>query len=107
MPDLVTRGPVLVEADDLAATYPGATVPAVASATFAVHGGERVSVLGPNGGGKSTLFRVLTGELPVGGGTLELAAPRVALVPQTERSRLDYPVSALDVALMGAIVLFA
>jgi len=103
VPDLVTRGPVLVEADDLAATYPGATVPAVASATFAVHGGERVSVLGPNGGGKSTLFRVLTGELALSSGALALPAGRVALVPQTERSRLDFPVSALDVALMGAV----
>jgi ABC-type Mn2+/Zn2+ transport system ATPase subunit len=30
---------------------------------------------------------------------------RCATVPQTERSRLDYPVSALDVALMGTIPL--
>jgi ABC-type Mn2+/Zn2+ transport system ATPase subunit len=28
---------------------------------------------------------------------------RSALVPQTERSRLDFPVSALDVAVMGAV----
>ena len=93
----------LLTADDVAATYPGSLVPAIASVTFSAYAGERIAVLGPNGGGKSTLFRVLTGELPVGGGTLDLAAPRVALVPQTERSRLDYPVSALDVALMGAV----
>jgi len=93
----------LLTADDVAATYPGSLVPAIASVTFSACAGERIAVLGPNGGGKSTLFRVLTGELPVGGGTLDLAAPRVALVPQTERSRLDYPVSALDVALMGAV----
>ncbi len=93
----------LLTADDVAATYPGSLVPAIASVTFSACAGERIAVLGPNGGGKSTLFRVLTGELPVGGGTLALAAPRVALVPQTERSRLDYPVSALDVALMGAV----
>src|SRR4029078_8764032 len=35
-------------------------------------------------------------------GTLELRA-RAATVPQTERSRLDFPVSALDVAMMGAL----
>jgi len=99
----LTPGTLLVDADDLAATYPGATVPAVASATFVVRAGERVSVLGPNGGGKSTLFRVLTGELPLSSGALALPAGRVALVPQTERSRLDFPVSALDVALMGAV----
>jgi manganese/iron transport system ATP-binding protein/manganese/zinc/iron transport system ATP- binding protein len=34
-------------------------------------------------------------------GTVELAG-RAAYVPQTDRTRLDFPVSALDVALMGA-----
>jgi len=96
-------GRLLVEADDLAATYPGSAVPAVASATFSVRGGERVAVLGPNGGGKSTLFRALTGELALSSGRLELPGGRVALVPQGDRSRLDFPVSAFDVALMGAI----
>jgi ABC-type Mn2+/Zn2+ transport system ATPase subunit len=75
---------------------------AVRDVTFAVAPGERVAVLGPNGGGKTTLFRALTGDLePVAG---RVAAPaRCGVVPQTERSRLDFPVSALDVALMGAV----
>ena len=60
-----------------------------------------IAILGPNGGGKSTLFRALLGELPHRRGTVELAG-RPAYVPQTERARLDFPVSALDVALMGA-----
>jgi ABC-type Mn2+/Zn2+ transport system ATPase subunit len=59
------------------------------------------AVLGPNGGGKTTLFRALLGELPFRRGTVELAG-RPAYVPQTDRTRLDFPVSALDVALMGA-----
>ena len=96
-------GELLAQTDALAAIYPGARVPALASVTFSAHGRERVAVLGPNGGGKSTLFRLLTGELPPSHGTLDLPAGRVALVPQTDRSRLDFPVDALDVALMGAI----
>ena len=56
---------------------------------------------GPNGGGKTTLFRALLGELPYRTGTVELAG-RPAYVPQTEGARLDFPVSAHDVALMGA-----
>jgi ABC-type Mn2+/Zn2+ transport system ATPase subunit len=67
-----------------------------------VHPGQRVGVLGPNGGGKSTLFRAALGELPALTGTLQVTG-RVGVLPQTERSRLDYPVSALDVALMGAL----
>ena len=70
--------------------------------SFALHAGERMGVLGPNGGGKTTLFRVLLGELAPLAGTLEAPA-RFGVVPQTERSRLDFPVSALDVALMGSI----
>ena len=95
-------GAPLAELDDVAAVYPGATVPAIASVTFTAAAGERIAVLGPNGGGKSTLFRVLTGVLEPSFGTLTLRA-RTALVPQTERSRLDFPVSERDVALMGAV----
>ena len=74
---------------------------ALRDVSFAAGPGQVVGVLGPNGGGKTTLFRALLGELPVRRGEVTLAgAP--AYVPQTERARLDFPVSALDVALMGA-----
>ena len=85
----------------LAAGY-GARAGAHATSSFALHAGERIGVLGPNGGGKTTLFRALLGELAPLAGTLDAPA-RFAVVPQTERSRLDFPVSALDVALMGTI----
>jgi ABC-type Mn2+/Zn2+ transport system ATPase subunit len=94
------RGPVLVGAEGLAAGYGGA--PVLRDVAFALHGGQRIGVLGPNGGGKTTLFRVVLGELPPAAGRL-VAPPRCGVVPQTERSRLDFPVSALDVALMGAV----
>jgi ABC-type Mn2+/Zn2+ transport system ATPase subunit len=68
---------------------------------FAVAAGEIAAVLGPNGGGKTTLFRALLGELPYRTGEVTLAG-RPAYVPQTEGARLDFPVSAHDVALMGA-----
>src|SRR3954471_5850137 len=68
---------------------------------FEVAPGELAAVLGPNGGGKTTLFRALLDELPFRTGTVELAG-RPAYVPQTDGARLDFPVSAHDVALMGA-----
>jgi ABC-type Mn2+/Zn2+ transport system ATPase subunit len=84
----------------LAATYGGP--PAIEDVSFEVEPGKRVGLLGPNGGGKTTLFRVLLGELrPLGGSVVVRGS--CGYVPQTERSRLDYPVSALDVALMGTL----
>jgi ABC-type Mn2+/Zn2+ transport system ATPase subunit len=90
----------LVRAEGLAGGY-RAGADALAGVAFEACPGEVVAVLGPNGGGKSTLFRALLGELPHRRGTIELDG-RPAYVPQTERARLDFPVSALDVALMGA-----
>jgi ABC-type Mn2+/Zn2+ transport system ATPase subunit len=98
MPDPVAV--TLVEARDAALGY-GAG-PVVEGLSFRARGGERIGVLGPNGGGKTTLFRALTGELAPLRGVL-VRPPRCGMVPQTERSRLDFPVSALDVALMGAV----
>ncbi|HEV8151324.1 MAG TPA: metal ABC transporter ATP-binding protein [Solirubrobacteraceae bacterium] len=90
----------LVRAEDAALGY--GPRPVLTGVSFGADAGERVGVLGPNGGGKTTLFRGLTGELVPLAGRLERAG-RCGLVPQTERSRLDFPVSALDVALMGAL----
>ncbi len=76
--------------------------PVLSGLEFEIPTGTRVGVLGPNGGGKTTLFRALLGELTPLGGTLEVNST-TATVAQTDRSRLDYPVSALDVAVMGTL----
>lgn len=91
--------PPLLEVEGLEAGYaPGK--PAISGIALTVGSGELVAVLGPNGGGKTTLFRALLDELPERRGSV-VSAARIAYVPQTERARLDYPLSALDVALMG------
>jgi ABC-type Mn2+/Zn2+ transport system ATPase subunit len=84
----------------LAVGYDGR--PVLTDVSFAVAPGERIAVLGPNGGGKTTLFRALLGELPPLAGSVDVPT-RCALVAQTERSRLDFPVTALDVAAMGTV----
>jgi ABC-type Mn2+/Zn2+ transport system ATPase subunit len=94
------QGKALIEATELAAGYNGE--PAISGVSFSLRRGERMALLGPNGGGKTTLLRALLGELPPLTGTLHVGT-RCATVPQTERSQLDYPVSALDVAAMGAL----
>jgi ABC-type Mn2+/Zn2+ transport system ATPase subunit len=89
-----------VLAEGLAAGYGGP--PVLQGVSFAVEPGHTVCVLGPNGGGKTTLFRALLGELEPAAGTVRVSG-RPAYVSQTERTRLDFPVSAFDVALMGTL----
>jgi ABC-type Mn2+/Zn2+ transport system ATPase subunit len=91
--------PVLV-VDGMAAGY--GPDPAITGVTFSLGAGERAGLIGPNGGGKTTLFRAILGELAPMAGTIHCAV-RAAYVPQVQRSRLDYPVTALDVALMGTL----
>jgi ABC-type multidrug transport system fused ATPase/permease subunit len=57
---LVSVRSPLVSAEGLAAGYGTGIV--LRDVSFAARAGERVAVLGPNGGGKTTLFRVLTGS---------------------------------------------
>lgn len=91
---------VAITARHTALGYEGAVV--LAGLEFQIPSGSRVGVLGPNGGGKTTLFRALQGELAPVTGELSVGAA-VATVSQTDRSRLDYPVTALDVAVMGTL----
>jgi ABC-type Mn2+/Zn2+ transport system ATPase subunit len=89
-----------IAVENLAAAYNGALV--LEDVSFRATRGQSVCVLGPNGGGKTTLFRVLLGELEPVAGRIELSG-RPAYVAQTERTRLDFPVTALDVAVMGTL----
>jgi ABC-type Mn2+/Zn2+ transport system ATPase subunit len=89
-----------VAVENLVAAYNGA--PVLTDVSFRATPGQSVCVLGPNGGGKTTLFRALLGELEPRAGRIELSG-RPAYVAQTERTRLDFPVTALDVAVMGTL----
>ncbi len=85
---------------DLAVGYGGQ--PVLSGVSFSAEAGSSVCVLGPNGGGKTTLFRALIGQLPAADGSIELQG-RPAHVAQGAHARLDFPVTALDVAVMGSL----
>ena len=89
-----------VAADGLTLGYGGE--PVLRAVSFEAPAGAALCVLGPNGGGKTTLFRALVGDLRPVAGTLAVAGPP-AYLAQTERTRLDFPVTAFDVALMGSL----
>lgn len=82
----------------------------VEDADFDVYQGESVCVVGPNGGGKSTLLKLMLGLLSPDKGQVRLfgestkrGRARVGYVPQQIEFDPLFPVSALDVALMGRL----
>ncbi|HEY1480452.1 MAG TPA: metal ABC transporter ATP-binding protein [Gaiellales bacterium] len=69
--------------------------------SFDVPAGETVAVVGPNGAGKTTLFRAILGSVEPTLGSVA-SAERPAYVPQSDDEELHYPLTALDVVLIGA-----
>ena len=73
-----------------------------------VNRGDRIGLVGPNGAGKSTLIKAAMGLLPVSSGWVKVFGEpvaknlrRVGYVPQRESVDWDFPVSVMDVVLMG------
>ncbi len=72
--------------------------------SFAIRAGERTALVGPNGGGKTTLVRVLLGLLKPASGNLrfidadgrETRRPPIGYLSQRSTLSPDAPVSGLD-----------
>ena len=100
---------VLVEADRVSFAYGARTV--LTDVSLVLAPGEQVGLIGPNGGGKTTLVRLLSGVLAPQAGTVRLegrplaahrrrdVARRLAVVPQDPT--VEFPFTALEVVLMG------
>lgn len=67
-----------------------------------VEAGELVAVVGPNGGGKSTLLRALLGLVPSANGLLEIDG-HVAYVAQDTSSAADVPISVAEFTSLGRL----
>lgn len=96
----------IVQLDKLYFYYNGQEV--LKDINLAVNKGDFVAIIGPNGGGKTTLVKLILGLLTPSSGTVRIKgkAPAangtvVGYVPQYLNHNLNFPASAMDVVLMG------
>lgn len=98
-----------IEIRDLSVAYDRR--PVVEGVTLSIPSEAMVGIVGPNGGGKSTLLKALLGLVPRKRGEVEvLGRPvdrrvlrLVGYVPQREDVDWNFPVSAFDVVMMGRV----
>ncbi len=90
----------LLHVEQAAFGYAGRSV--LAGVDLEVCAGDFLGIVGPNGGGKTTLFRGLLGLVPPQRGAVERRSARIGYVPQRESLDSIFPLRVADVVRMGA-----
>jgi zinc transport system ATP-binding protein len=92
---------------DLSFSYGGEEL-ALDRVSLHMRPGEFMALIGPNGGGKTTLIRLmlgllgpLSGEVKLFGQLPKFVGSRIGYVPQFSALRPDFPASVLEMVLMG------
>lgn len=100
--------PLAIEIIDLSFSYDGNLV--LRDVNLNIREKEFLAILGPNGSGKTTLLKLLLGILKPSSGTLKIlgkepheVASRIGYVPQDTTVNKDFPISVMDVTLMGRL----
>lgn len=106
---------MLLEVNDLYGGYSGKDI--CRGISFRIDEGELLSVLGPNGCGKTTLFRLLLGFIPFSSGNIQIngmsaasmskkeMSRHIAYIPQSHTALFSYTV--LEIVLMGRASYFS
>ena len=96
----------LVKLEDIWVHYDGA--PILEGVSLSVEQGDFLGIIGPNGGGKTTLLKVILGlvapsrgRMSVLGKPPERSRNSIGYVPQRNLFDIDFPISVWDVVLMG------
>jgi zinc transport system ATP-binding protein len=84
--------------------------PVLRDVNLSVNHGDFVAMIGPNGGGKTTLLKLMLGLLYADSGDVRIfnkppqdVSYRIGYVPQDVHINKNFPISALDVVLMGRL----
>lgn len=97
-----------IEISDLWFSYGGARV--LDQVNLTLPAGEFLAVMGPNGGGKSTLLKLLLGFVRPGGGSIRVlgrpagqAGGRIGYLPQFTQVSASFPITVLGATLLGLV----
>jgi zinc transport system ATP-binding protein len=97
-----------VHIDNLSVYY--GQVPAITGVCLDVADGEYLGIIGPNGGGKSTLLKAILGLIPATVGTVQVygnnpgkSKSMVGYVPQFAALDKQFPITVLEVVLTGRL----
>lgn len=105
----MTKTPI-IELENVSFSYPGSTV--LKDVSFQLYAGEFIGMIGPNGGGKTTLLKLILGFLKPSKGTIKVfgeslisssGLKQLAYVPQAIRFDRDFPISVEEVVLSGLL----
>jgi zinc transport system ATP-binding protein len=98
----------IVEIRNVFFSYNGQEV--LQDVNFDVAEGEFIAMIGPNGGGKTTLLRLMLGLLKPDQGSVRVlgmpaqkASHHIGYVPQEVHGNRSFPITALEVVLMGKL----
>ena len=98
----------VVYADGVSFAYDGC--PVLDNIHLQVRQGEFLAMLGPNGGGKTTLLKLLLGILTAQKGVISVldalpgkAPQKIGYVPQQTNIHLQFPITVEDLVLLGRL----
>jgi len=79
-------------------------------ANLEINSGEFIGIVGPNGGGKTTLLKLIMGLISPTSGFIHVfgkapfqARHRIGYVPQANYIDRDFPITVLDLIMLGSI----
>ncbi len=101
--------PSIVKIKDVAFAYNGGE-PVLQDVSLDIWQGDFIAMIGPNGGGKTTLLKLILGLLKPDDGEIRVmgqhglkAAYHIGYVPQDVHINRSFPITAVDVVLMGTL----